>query len=440
MIRFMPRWTRDCQGLHRRHFLQVGALSGLGLSLPQLLASRQAVAKERGKARDVNCILIWAQGGISHHDTFDPKPEAGIGIRGDFKPLATPVPGVQFTEVVPNLAREFKRFAVLRSWNPKNGSHGVADQSVMSGYDVNPVFAHPCYGSIMSYTHGFKTKMPPFVQLGSSIDKRWGGGTSAYLGLQYNPFELTADPNATPFTVRDITPPRGIDSARLQRRRSMLGAIDALQQKADLQPAAFTAMDKHYQAALDMITAPETKQAFEIDQEPEALREKYGRNRFGQLCLLSRRLVEAGVRFVTIADSGWDTHADNFKYLRRNLPAVDQAVPALLADLYERGLLESTLVLVLTDFGRTPKINPAAGRDHWADAGFAIFAGAGTPGGTIVGRTDPEGARITRDEYFTPDIAATIYTKLGIPLDLMTTTADGRPIRLNEGRPIRELM
>ncbi len=219
-------------------------------------------------------------------------------------------------------------------------------------------------------------------------------------------------------------------------------AIDDMQQKADLQPAAFRALDEHYKAALNMITAPEMKTAFELQSEKDKLRDAYGRNRFGQCCLLARRLIEKGARFVTVTDEGgWDTHADGFKTLKeKRMPYVDQALPQLFVDLDQRGLLDNTLVVWLTDFGRTPKINSASGRDHWASAGFAMMAGAGVPGGSILGRTDEEGGSVVDDEYRTEDIAATIYSKLGIPLDLITTTPDGRPIRLNEGRPIREWM
>jgi uncharacterized protein (DUF1501 family) len=219
----------------------------------------------------------------------------------------------------------------------------------------------------------------------------------------------------------------------------MLHTIDTLQRSLDAQPAAFAALAQHYQAALNLITAPETKRAFEIGKEDPRLRDRYGRTHFGQSCLLARRLIESGVRFVTVSDGGWDTHQNNFTALKNSrIPPIDQGLPQLLMDLEERGLLATTLVVWMTDFGRTPKINSASGRDHWATAGFAILAGAGIPGGAVLGRTDEEGGRPTQNEYFTEDIAATIYTKLGIPLDLITHTPDGRPIRLNEGRPIRE--
>lgn len=440
MLNLMRGWTVDCEGIRRRDFLQIGSLAGLGLALPHLLASRAAAAATQSKPiRDVNCILIWSQGGTSHHDTFDPKPDAPADIRGEYGLIDTPVPGVKFTEIVPRMAKELNRFALLRGWNPRNAAHGMAEAYVMSGRRFNPAVTYPCYGSMLSHYKGFRTHMPPFVQLGEQIDRTFNGGTAGYLGLQHNAFELLNSPNKPSFKVRDISPPPGVDANRLKRRRTMLATVDALQRKAEIQPAAFASLDKHVQTALDMITAPETKKAFNIDEEDPKLRDAYGRTTFGQSCLLARRLIEGGVRFITITDGGWDTHVDNFSNMKRRLiPPIDQGLPQLLIDLEQRGMLDSTLVVWLTDFGRSPKINPAAGRDHWAAAGFAIMAGAGIPGGHVLGRTDDEGGRVTHDEYFTEDIAATIYHKLGIPLDLVTTTTDGRPIRLNEGRPIRE--
>lgn len=438
MLKFLQGTSRECQGIHRREFLQVGSLAGLGLTLPGMLAARKAVAAP-APASDVNCILIWTQGGTSHHDTFDPKPEAPASVKGEYEAIDTAVPGVKFTEIVPRMAKELNRFAILRSWNPKNAGHGVADQYMMSGHPLNPALVYPCYGSVIAREKGFKTKMPPFMQLGSAVNHATaGGGTAGILGAEYNAFELLANPNTTPFKVRDITPPKGVDVSRIERRRSMLGAIEALQKKIDEQPAAFGAMDEHYRTALNMITAAETKKAFDIDSEDAALRDRYGRTPFGQSCLLARRLIESGVRFVTVSDGGWDHHANLFKGIKNKMPPLDQAIPELLTDLEQRGLLSTTLVVWLTDFGRTPKINSASGRDHWANSGFIMMAGAGVPGGSILGKTDDEGGRPVDDEYYTEDVAATIYTKLGIPLDTIHTAPDGRPVRLNEGRLIKE--
>ncbi|MEX0712898.1 MAG: DUF1501 domain-containing protein [Pirellulales bacterium] len=445
MLDLVPGIVRDCEGIRRRSFLQVGTLAGLGLSLPGLLAGRRARAAEAGLdatavGPDVNCVLIWTRGGTSHHDTFDPKPEAPQSVRGEYGVVDTAVPGVKFADVVPRMAKELNRFAILRSWNPLNGSHGVADQYCLSGQKFNPAIVHPCYGSIVSHQKGFKTALPPFVQLGDQVDHTFGGGIAGYLPAEHNPFEMLADPNAAGFRVRDITPPAGIDAGRIDRRRGMLSAIDALQRKADVQPSAYDALDEHYKAALNMITAPETKQAFDIETEDAGLRDRYGRHTFGQSCLLARRLIEAGVRFVTVSDGGWDHHTGLFPGIKGKIPPLDQAIPELLIDLEARGLLATTLVVWMTDFGRTPKVNSASGRDHWASAGFVMMAGAGVPGGAVLGKTDEEGGKAISDEYFTEDVAATVYTKLGVPLDLITMTADGRPIKLNEGRVIREWM
>ena len=435
MFNIEPMRLRNCSGISRRHALQIGSLAGIGLSLPQLL---HAESTGRSETKN-NCILIWTRGGTSHHDTFDPKPLAPTSVRGEFGVIPTATPGVQFTEIVPRMAAEQKRFALLRGWNPQNGSHGTADQFVMSGRKFNQAVHYPCYGSVASYYHGFSNALPPFVQLGTQVDRRFGGGSSGILGLEHGPFEIDADPNSDKFTVRDITPPSGVSLERVDRRKSILNRIDQLQRSADLQPASFDALDEHVKTAHRMITSSETKLAFAMDQEPEKLREAYGKHRFGQSCLLARRLVESGVRLVTVTDGGWDTHANNFKSLKDSrIPPVDQALPQLLIDLEERGMLDTTLVCWLTDFGRTPTVNSASGRDHWSSSGFAIMAGAGVPGGHVLGETTADGGAVSKDEYLSADIGTTIYHKLGIPEDLIAQSPDDRPIRLLEGKRIAE--
>lgn len=440
MLQF-SRLFQNCSGLSRRGFLEIGTLAGLGVSLPSALAMRNAAANDQALGAPRNCILIWTHGGTSHHDTFDPKPQASASVRGEFGAISTAVPGVQFTDICPNMARELGRYGLIRSWNPANGSHGHADQMVMSGRKFNQTLHYPTFGSVVGWHQGFKSALPPFVQMGTSIDSRFGGGMPGILGLQNGPFLMNADPNQKQFSVRDITPPGGVTMERIDRRKKMLTAVDQLQRQAELQPIAFDALDEHYKAALNMITAPETKKAFDIDSEDTKLRDQYGRNRFGQSCLLARRLVESGVRFVTVTDGGWDTHSGNFAALKNSrMPPVDQGVPALLEDLQDRGLLDSTLVVWVTDFGRTPVVNSAGGRDHWASAGFAIMAGAGIPGGSVIGATDEEGSKPIKDELLTESLAATIYHKIGLPLDLMAQAPDGRPVRLIEGEPIKQWM
>lgn len=440
MLTIASQATRTCDGVSRRSFLQVGALAGLGVSLPSMLAQRAAqAASGGGRAGDVNCIVIWTQGGTSHHDTFDPKPDAPVSVKGEFGVIDTAVPGVQFAEILPRFARELNRFAVLRGWNPGNASHGVADQHVLSGRRFNPGIHYPTMGSVVSHQKGFKTVMPPYLQLGTSLDNRFGGGSAGILGLEHNPFTLTADPNAANFTVRDITPPAGIAGERVQRRRNVLSMVEQLQRQSSVQPKQFDALDENYKTAFDMITASETKKAFQLELEDPRLRDAYGRHRFGQSCLLARRLIESGVRFVTLTDGGWDTHQNNFTALKNSrIPPVDQALPQLVMDLEQRGLLDSTLIVWLTDFGRTPTVNSASGRDHWGSAGFAVMAGAGVPGGAVLGATDAEGGKVIRNEYSSDDIVATIYHKLGLPPDLHVQAPDGRPVLLNEGKLIKE--
>jgi hypothetical protein len=431
--------VRNCERVDRRAFLKIGSLGGMGVTLPLLLKQQQARAKEGKATREVNCIFVWTLGGTSHHDTLDPKPDASAGVRGPFGVVDTAVPGVKFTEVCPRLAQELNRYSLLRSWNPKNGSHGFADQYCMSGRFPNPALTYPCMGSVISQQQGFKSALPPFVQLGNYVDRTFNGGTAGFLGLEHSPFEIHAEANVDKFNVRDITPPLNMELARVDRRKNILTAIDTLQKKADLQPRAYDALDEHYKAALNMITAPETKRAFDIGSEDPKLRDRYGRTPLGQRLLLSRRLIEAGVRFVTVSDPSWDSHQDCFNALKKTLmPPIDQGLPELLIDLEQHGLLDSTLVVWMTDFGRTPKINSASGRDHWATAGFVVAAGAGIPGGLVIGATDDEGSAPVSNEYQTEHVAATIYQKLGLALDLTVTASDGRPIRLIEGEPIRE--
>lgn len=440
MLNLCPGTVRTCEGISRRNFLQVGTLGGLGISLPGVLA-REAQAKEanRSSSGPMNCILIWTQGGTSHHDTFDPKPEAPVSIKGEFGVIDTAIPGVKFTEVVPRMAREANRFALLRSWNPLNAGHGIADQYVLSGRKWNPAMHYPTVGSVVAWHHGFKTEMPPYIQLGTSLAPDQGGGRAGILGIQHDPFVIQGNPAADNFTVRDISPPNGISHDRVARRRSVLNAVDGLMRPSSLQPKLFHALDNHYETALDMITAPATQTAFQVDKEDPKLRDSYGRNLFGQNLLLARRLLESGVRFVTVTDGGWDTHVNNFASLKNHLmPRIDQGIPQLLMDLEQRGMLDNTLVVWLTDFGRTPKINSAIGRDHWATAGFAIAAGGGIPGGAVLGETDGEGGVPIKHEYFSEDIMATIYHKLRLPEDLHAQSPDGRPVRLLEGRVIKE--
>jgi Protein of unknown function (DUF1501) len=438
MFQLVHGSNRSCDGVTRRDVLRVGSLAALGLGLPEFLRAR-ASASTTGP--DVSCILIWLLGGISHIDSFDPKPDAPAEIRGEFGVILTSVPGIRVSDQLPTLARHQDKFSILRSLNPRNGSHGTADAYMMTGHPFNPAIIYPTYGSVVAKEKGDRNRMPPFIQVGTNIDARMGGGIAGFLGDQYNPFVLPGDPSSAGYTVRDVSLTGGVDADRFRRRMKALETVDTWQSHVE-SSSALDAADTFYQKAHSLITAPRAKKAFDIGSEDPKLRDRYGRHSLGQGCLLARRLVESGVRFVTVTDGGWDTHQNNFASLKtRLLPRLDTSLSALLQDLSNRGLLESTLVLTLSDFGRTPKINPSAGRDHWSTAGIALLAGGGIRPGITVGRTNALGELPTESPYLTEDLAATIYGRLGIPLDTTHRTPDGRPIQINyEGRPIRELI
>lgn len=441
MFQLQSGANRECDGVTRRDVLRIGSLAALGLSLPEFLRAR-ALAGTGGKGKDVSCILLWLQGGISHIDSFDPKPEAPAEIRGEFGVIDTRVPGIQVCETLPQLAQHQDRFSILRSLNPRNGSHGVADAYMLTGHPFNPSITYPSFGSVIAREKGDRNSMPPYVQLGTSIDQRFGGGVAGYLGDQYNPFVLPGDASSPSFTVRDVSLTGNVDRDRFERRMKVLDAVDTWQGQMESSAASLEAADTFYQKAYSLITAPQAKKAFDIGKEDPRIRDRYGRHSLGQGCLLARRLIEAGVRFVTVTDGGWDTHQNNFTSLRdRLLPRLDSALSALVQDLGDRGMLDSTLVITLSDFGRTPKVNPSAGRDHWSTAGIALLAGAGVRPGQAVGRTNALGEQPTEAPYYTEDLAATLYHCLGVPLNTTHQTPDGRPIQINyEGRPIRELV
>jgi uncharacterized protein (DUF1501 family) len=433
--------NRDCSGVSRRDFLRIGGLSALGLSLSGYLRLQAAAQQTPTDRKSVNCILLWMQGGPSHHETFDPKPDAPAEVRGEFNTIPTTLSGVRIGEHLPLLAKQTDKYSIIRGHDPKNGSHGTADHIMMTVHKFNASLAYPCYGSVIAKERGYRNGMLPFVQLGRNIDRRFNGGIAGFLGDEYNPFELAEDPNAATFKVRDLSL-ADADRARLERRVGMLSALDQHQKKVEESAPVVKARDTFYEKAHALITSPAAKKAFALEDEPAKLRDRYGRTTLGQSCLLARRLIEGGVHFVTVTDGGWDTHQNNFKSLKeRKLPPLDQAYSALLQDLHDRGLLASTLVVWFGDFGRTPKINPSAGRDHWATAGCACMGGGGVKLGQVVGATNALGEFVIDSPASPQDLAATIYHTLGVPLNTWYRSQDGRPIELvPEGKPIRQLV
>jgi hypothetical protein len=443
MLDLITGSAKDCTQVSRRQFLRLGGLSAFGLSLPQFLQARAAAATEGAPAKkSVNCILLWMQGGPSHIDMFDPKPEAPAEIRGEFGTVPTTLPGIRIAEHLPLLARQTDKYSIIRGHDPKNGSHGVADHIMMTGHMFNPAMAFPCYGSVIAKERGYNNGMFPFVQLGRNIDRRFNGGIGGFLGDQYNPFEVAEDPNGTMFKVRDLSVTSDADRARMERRYGMLTEIDRYQKAIEEKAPAVQTRDVFYEKAHALLTSPAAKRAFDLEQEPTRVRDFYGRTNFGQSCLLARRLIEAGVHFVTVTSGGWDTHVNNFKSLKdRLLPPLDRGYAALLQDLHERGLLDNTLVVWFGDFGRTPKVNPSAGRDHWATSGCACLGGGGVRTGEVVGATN-QLAEFVIDNPVTPqDLAATIYHTLGVSLHTWYRAQDGRPIELvPTGKPVRQLV
>ncbi len=428
--------TADCSGQSRRTFLQVGGLTALGLTLPNYLRAANTTAKAK------RCILLWMQGGPSHIDSFDPKPDAPAEIRGEFGTVPTTLPGVRFADPLPMLAQRTNLFSTIRGHDPQNGSHGVADHIMMTGHKFNASLPYPCFGSVVAKERGYVDGMLPFVQLGSAIDQRFNGGIAGFLGDEFNPFIVREDPNAARFAVRDLSIAGDAERKRLDRRYDMLNDLETYQKGVENSAGVVKARDQFYEKAHGIITSPMAKKAFDIAAESDRTRERYGKTQFGQQCLLARRLIEGGVQFVTIADGGWDTHTNNFKSLKdRLLPRVDRGLSALLDDLAARGLLDETLVVWFGDFGRTPKVNPTAGRDHWASAGVALLAGGGVKGGQVVGQTNANAEFVTDNPVYPQDLAATIYHSLGVPLHTWYKAQDGRPIELvPTGKPVKQLV
>lgn len=431
-----------CDGMTRREMLRIGTVAALGLSLPEILrVEHYAKAAGTRTKDDLSVILLWMQGGPSHIDTFDPKPDAPAEVRGEFGVIPTTIPGVQVTEYLPRLAANLDKYSIIRSGYSYNASHGVADAYMLSGYRFNASVVFPTYGSVVAKELGYRNGMPPYIQLGTNIDRRFNGGVAGYIGNEYNPFEVAEDPNSARFSIDGVALPGGISANRFTRRQKMLSELDSWQKKVEESSDVVNAMDSFYEKAFGIVTSPRAKKAFDLSAEHPRVRDEYGRNKFGQSCLLARRLIQAGVRFVTVTDGGWDTHQNNFVGLKRKLPILDQAYAALLRDLHNQGMMDNTLVIWLGDFGRTPKVNPSAGRDHWAGSTVFTLGGGGIKTGEVIGRSTEYAEQPATEPIQVEDIAATLYTVLGIPVDKHYMTPDGRPLRINaDGRVLSELL
>ena len=440
----------NCEGVSRRACLQLG-LGALGGGMVNLLRRRaHASSAQAAATADTRCILIWLDGGPSHFEMFDPKPEAPVEIRGELGVVPTKIPGVVFGEYLPKLAAIADKLAVVRSVRHNQGNHGAGNHYMMTGAPPRiPVGCgafvsfHPSMGSVAAYERGMVEGMPSYFSMPSMT--RSGGPN--FLGSKYAPFVTAGSPNNKNFRLRDVGLPEGLTDERFYLRRDLRSRIDRFVRMTDqaaADPAA--ALDECYRQGYDLVTSPKAQRAFDIHQEDDNTRDAYGRNDFGQRVLLARRLVEAGVPFVTINHGGWDHHDDIFNHMRRQLPPVDQALTTLIADLEDRGLLDKTLIVMLGEFGRTPTISTlpdrtSAGRDHWANAMSILFAGCGTPGGQVVGATDRKGYAACERILSPENFVSTVYRKLGIDPDKVYYAPNGRPVHLvSDPEPISELM
>jgi hypothetical protein len=447
--------VRFCDGLSRRDFLHAGSLSLLGLGLPAL-----GVARARGSApgsRDVNCIMLFLVGGPGHLDTWDPKPEAPEEVRGPFRPIETNVPGVRVTELFPRLARLMDKISLVRSvYHNATAVHDTGHQMMQTGRLFAGGIEYPHVGCVLSYLKGPRGDAPPHVLAPRPIGNTGGGmphGQGAgFLGKGFDPFVLNADPNADDFKVPNLLPPDYVTAVRESRRRKLREAVDgsvaAFEASADAR-----LMDENFQQAYRIMSSRSTREAFDLGSEPKAVRDRYGRTRFGQSCLLARRLIERGVRFVTVNqfetvfdELTWDSHGSApftsvADYPKVIAPNFDNAYSSLIEDLDSRGLLESTMVLAFGEFGRTPKMNPAGGRDHHPGCWTALFAGGPIRGGRVVGESDEIGHAPKDRPVNTGEIAATAYHGLGLDLATELPGPQGRPIRLVDHgvEPIHEL-
>jgi uncharacterized protein (DUF1501 family) len=445
----MSRRRSFCDGIARRDFLRLGAAGvfGLGLTLPEIL-SRQAAARELGKtAHDVSLVYLFLHGGLSTIDTIDMKPDAPAEFKGEFKPMATNVPGVQVCEHLPQLAKQMDKLALIRSFRHHNSDHGPADHYMLTGYfpqagfnpGISPNNQRPAHGAIIARKLGPRGAVPPYV----CLPKMHPSCGPAYLGPSAAPFVIDADPNTPNFAVPDLVPPTTLAADRLDDRRRLLARVDRFRAAAEARANRDAdTVDVFRRKAFDLMTSAEARKAFDLHAESDKLRDEYGRNTMGQSCLMARRLVEAGVRCVTIDHSNWDTHNDNFNTLKRQLlPWLDAALSTFLRDLSDRGLLRTTLVIVTGEFGRTPRINKDAGRDHWGPAFTVMLAGGGVQGGRVLGKSDARAERPATDPYGPEDLSATLCHLLGIDPADEFLTPDGRPTAIvNGGRVIHDLL
>jgi hypothetical protein len=441
------RFLVPSPSLSRRDFVRIGGLSALGLSLPALLQLRSAQGAETKLAKAKSCIVIWLDGGPSHLETFDLKPDAPAEVRGPSACIPTAVDGIRICEHLPKLAERMKQAAIIRSMTSPLGEHNLGTHYLLTGYAPTPAIEYPAIGCVVGHLCGEGAVLPPHIAI---PDFRVGGRNlsgNGYLPASARPFSLNSDPARPDFQVPDLDFYPGTAADRIDRRRDYLAALDRLSREADSKESP----PKQFEQAYRLLTSTSAKRAFNLNEEKPETRAAYGPRSIGQSCLLARRLVEQGVPFVTVNNPGWDTHQNLDTQLRAGytgakvgvglIPSLDLAISALMDDLQDRGLLKSTLIVVMGEFGRTPKLNTSAGRDHWPRVFSVLLAGGGIQGGQVIGSSDKTGESPHEQPATPADLAATMFKLLGLDPQLTLQTADGRPIHLSrDGRVIQKLV
>jgi hypothetical protein len=423
-------------GVDRRGFLTVGAIGGLGLSLGdyfRMQSARAAAGQAARQATAQSVISIYLPGGYAHQETFDPKPLAPVDYRGPLGSIESVVPGVRLGEVLPHTAKIADKLAICRSMTHGEAAHERGTHNMFTGYRPSPALQYPSFGSVVSHELGPRENLPPYVCIPNQPNEFAGSG---YLSSAYSAFSLGSDPADGNFKVRDLNLPQGIDAARFDKRRKMLDVVNAHfrdKEKSD----ALDALDSFYQRAYGLISSAKAQEAFDLKQESDEIKNEYGKNQAGMRMLLARRLVESGVRFVTLTYGGWDHHDAIAANMKRQAPAFDQGFAALIRDLDRRGLLASTLVCVGTEFGRTPKINPTAGRDHWPKVYSIVMAGGGIRGGIVHGSSNATASEPEDDPLTVEDWATTVYDRLGIDARKELMAPGARPIEIVDGGTVR---
>lgn len=432
-----------CPGnpLNRRGFLTVGAIGGLGLSLPAFFrlqgarAEQKFYASKEGSAKSV--IYIFLPGGIAHQESFDPKPFAPVEYRGQFGSIETNLPGVRVNEHLQKTAKVADKLTICRSMTHGEAAHERGTHNMFTGYRPSPALMYPSFGSVVSHEFGPRADLPPYVCI-PNVPNIYAG--TGYLSSSYGGFSLGDDPVRNGFKVRDLQRPADVDDERFSERRKLLDIVNDHFRKLE-KSDALDAVDTNYQRAYALISSQKAREAFDIAQEKPAVRDEYGRNPAGARMLLARRLVEAGVRFVTLTYGSWDNHDNIARGIKGQLPAFDQAFAALISDLDRRNLLDSTLVCVASEFGRSPKINGTAGRDHWPKVFSIVMAGGGIKRGTVYGSSDATASEPQDDPLTVEDWATTLYQCLGITGDKELMAPGGRPVEIvKDGQVIRELL